>query len=86
MRLNDAELNHHLLVVAQEARRIDALMADGKALALASCLSKIAEATREAEWRLMRMADEQAIANQRRGAKFDWQNYDGSTCVGEPKV
>jgi hypothetical protein len=61
MRLNDLRLANDLSTVHNEARRINELTAQGKALALAECLTKIEAAARDAQWRLLRMADEQGV-------------------------
>jgi hypothetical protein len=61
MRLNDLRLANELSTVHNEARRINELTAQGKALALAECLTRIEAAARDAQWRLLRMADEQSI-------------------------
>jgi hypothetical protein len=58
MRLNDLRLANELSKVHQEARRINELTAQGKALALAECLTRIEAAARDAQWRLLKMADE----------------------------
>jgi hypothetical protein len=61
VRLNDLRLANDLSTVHNEARRINELTAQGKALALAECLTKIEAAARDAQWRLLRMADEQGV-------------------------
>ena len=61
MRLNDLRLAENLTQVHLEARRINELTAQGKGLALAECLTRIEAAARDAQWTLLRMADEQAI-------------------------
>jgi hypothetical protein len=61
MRLNDLRLANELSTVHNEARRINELTAQGKALALAECLTRIEAAARDAQWRLLRMADEQGV-------------------------
>jgi hypothetical protein len=61
MRLNDLRLANELSKVHQEARRINELTAQGKALALAECLTRIEAAARDAQWRLLKMADERGI-------------------------
>jgi hypothetical protein len=59
--LNDLRLANDLSTVHNEARRINELTAQGKALALAECLTRIEAAARDAQWRLLRMADEQGV-------------------------
>jgi hypothetical protein len=61
VRLNDLRLANELSTVHNEARRINELTAQGKALALAECLTRIEAAARDAQWRLLRMADEQGV-------------------------
>jgi hypothetical protein len=61
LRLNDLRLANDLSTVHNEARRINELTAQGKALALAECLTRIEAAARDAQWRLLRMADEQGV-------------------------
>jgi hypothetical protein len=61
VRLNDLRLANDLSTVHNEARRINELTAQGKALALAECLTRIEAAARDAQWRLLRMADEQGV-------------------------
>jgi hypothetical protein len=61
VRLVDRALSEQLVVLTNEARRINDLSAQGKALALAECLTKIEAAARDAQWRLLKMADERGI-------------------------
>jgi hypothetical protein len=61
MLLNDLRLANNLSQVHHEARRINELTAQGKAIALAECLTRIEAAARDAQWRLLKMADERGI-------------------------
>jgi hypothetical protein len=61
MRLVDRALSEQLVVVINESRRVNELTAQGKALALAECLTRIEAAARDAQWRLLKMADERGI-------------------------
>ena len=56
--LVDLELGKWLTIIQARAREINELSANRRALALADCLSSITQATREAEWRLLRICDE----------------------------
>ena len=55
--LNDIELGKHLTTIMLWAREINELSANRKALALAECLTKIEDAARKAQWRLVELCD-----------------------------
>ena len=57
--MNDLELGNLLGVVVYQARQINELTANRKALSLAECLTKIEDAARKAQWRLLKLCDEQ---------------------------
>ncbi len=51
--LNDLELTHHLRVVLSQTLLINELARDGKSEALITVLSKVEDAARQAQWRLI---------------------------------
>lgn len=53
MNMNDLELTHHLRVVLSETLRVNELARDGKSEALITVLSKVEDAARQAQWRLI---------------------------------
>lgn len=55
--LNDLELGSCLTIVLYQARQINELSANRKALALAECLTKIEDAARKAQWRLLELCE-----------------------------
>ena len=57
--LNDLELGNCLSVVLHQARQVNELTANRKALSLAECLTKIEDAARKAQWRLIKLCEEQ---------------------------
>ena len=59
--LNDLELGNYLSRLINQAREINELTANRRALALAECLTKIEDAARKAQWRLMQICDEQRV-------------------------
>lgn len=56
--LNDLELGNYISVLLSQARQVTELTANRKALSLAECLTKIEEAARKAQWRLLKLSDE----------------------------
>ena len=58
--LNDLELGNCLSVITYQARQINELTANRKALSLAECLTKIEDAARRAHWRLVKLCDQAA--------------------------
>jgi len=57
--LNDLELGNCLAVLLYQARQVNELTANRKALSLAECLTKIEDAARKAQWRLIKLCEEQ---------------------------
>ena len=62
--LNDLELGNCLSVITYQARQINELTANRKALSLAECLTKIEDAARRAQWRLLELCDAERTADQ----------------------
>jgi len=58
--LNDLELGNCLSVITYQARQINELTANRKALSLAECLTKIEDAARKAQWRLIALCNQAA--------------------------
>lgn len=57
--LNDVELGKYLITVINKAREINELYANRRANALLDCLADIESAARSAQWRLLKIVDEQ---------------------------
>jgi len=52
-------LGNCLAVLLYQARQVNELTANRKALSLAECLTKIEDAARKAHWRLIKLCEEQ---------------------------
>jgi hypothetical protein len=59
--LNDVDLCKYTLTITLEARKLAEHSANRRALALAESLTKIEDAARQAQWRLLKLADEQGV-------------------------
>lgn len=55
--LNDLSLGQYLNTILYQARQVNEITANRKALALAECLTKIEDAARKAQWRLIELCD-----------------------------
>jgi hypothetical protein len=67
--LNDLELGNYLSVLLLQARQVTELTANRRALALAECLTKIEEAARKAQWRLLEITDDDSPSESPRPAR-----------------